>query len=167
MENKESQHSQEIKGKATPALTRLENLLQTPVLPINFGLFQTNKGNLEKLIADIPGGELFGILVTTQEQHNIILKTWSLIYAFLHVKKLQRKITHLSGPVLGCYGVYPQIQNPVAAYQLDSQAEKYADMYILPPNTGGLSGFLRRMITAITKHHLSTAGVVLILRKSQ
>jgi len=167
MENKQSLRNQDIKAKAAPALTRLENLLQTHVLPINSGLFHTNKKNLEKLIVDIPDGELFGILVATQDQHSIIMKTWNLIYTFLHVKKLQRKIIPLSGPVLGCYGIYPQIQNPVAVYQLDSQAENYADSYIMPPNTGGLNGFLRRMITAITKHNLSTAGVVLILRKSR
>jgi len=168
MPSKHFQHkeeNQELKTNDSPDLSNLEQLLHTPVVTFNSGLIFMNLEGLNRRIANIAYGDRYAILITTQADQNLILKTWGLLYSSLYIKRLKRKLTSTTGQVLGCYGVYPYIQNPVAIYQLDNQAENYVNEFILPPNTSGLNGFLRRIIMSITKYHLSTAGVLLVLRK--
>lgn len=168
MPNKNIQQKEDSGTSCTvvrPDLTNLEKLMHIPVLPVNSGFPGTNRRGVEKLVNSMTAGKPFGLLITTQTQQNFIIKTWGMLFSSLQIKRLKKNLSAIAVPVLGCYGIYPYIQQPVAIYQLGTQAENYVNENILPPNTGGISGLLRRIIMFITSYHLSTAGVVLVLRK--
>jgi hypothetical protein len=150
------------KTNNTVKFKELESLLDFPIFHLNTGT--TDLSALKEFVTNLPEIEFYGVLIETNHQQNQIIKAWELLFSSVRLKTLTNRLSRVFGPILGYYGIYPQIHNPVAIYQLDSHAETYANEYILP-TVKGLKGILCKGIMHITTYHPSTAGIVFVFAK--
>ena len=147
-------------------LGKLEKLVGSPVYRLKVGFVGAGMEDLWKYIELLPGNQVFGVLITFNPQVNSIKKVWSLIYISILNCWLRQKIARLVGPVLGSYGIYPEVQNPFVVYQLGTAAEKYANEYVLPFEKSRFKRFLRDIFIYLVKYHPSAAGIIILSRKN-
>lgn len=62
------------------------------------------------------------------------------------------------------YGIYPTTAQPIVVFEMRSHAEAYAIKNILPEQPSGLNGYLRFIITLLTKINPALGGVALVIR---
>jgi hypothetical protein len=119
---------------------------------------------LKNFVDNLPENKIYGTLLVTNNQNNLIIKFWYLLFSLIIIKTIKRRLSAISGPILGYYGIYPQNHNPVAIYQLNTRAGTYANEYILPPSKG-LKSILSRCMIHITAYHPATSGIIFIFTK--
>ncbi len=107
----------------------------------------------------------FGVIVRIDTHLNVLRKTLSLALALIRIWLLSQKLKRKKYEIVGRFGVYPSIQEPITIYELNTQAEQYCNNFILPTFSPGLYGHLRKLIMKLAKCHPSTAGVLLIAIK--
>ena len=160
----ENRLSQGSSSGPSENLNELEKLLNIHLFTIDLNQASSEIDSLYERICKTTEIHQFGIVIPVGTEQNFIGKIQSLLYTSKKVRELKNKLSIVSGETFS-YGVYPQINNPVAVYQLESPAEVYANKYVLPPIKKGLNGFLRRLIFSVIKFHPSTAGIILIPNK--
>jgi hypothetical protein len=114
-------------------------------------------------LADNLENKSYGILVDVPINANLIKKLVFFLLTIARVKLIKRKVSKNNGLVKKCYAVYPTIEEPLVLYPLATNAERYANQQILPTLTGGINGFIRRIIMKIAKCHPSIAGVIVVV----
>lgn len=150
----------------TGNFNELENLLDAHLYSINLKRTSSEVELLYKHISKTTDIQPFGIVIPVDEKRGMLIKIWSLIYTARKAREVKSKLSKITHKNFACYGIYPEISNPVAIYELNSQAESYANQYLLPPIQKGLNGFLRRVIFSIIKFHPSTGGIAIISKNS-
>lgn len=116
-----------------------------------------------KSLADNLRSKNYGILVDVPASNNLIKKLVFFLWTIVKVNLLKRKVFSNNGVVNKCYAVYPTIEEPLILYPLATNAENYANQKILPNLTGGLNGFIRRIIMKVAKCHPSIAGFIIVV----
>ena len=144
----------------------LERLLSIPLYDFNLWRLNPEVEAFCQRISEAGDRHEFGIVIPVSECRGTLKKIWSLLYTARKAREMKAKLTQATGDHFDCYGVYPDIINPVAVYQLASPAENYANRYFLPPIRKGLNGYLRRLIFSVIRFHPSTAGIILIKRNA-
>ena len=151
-----------LAGDPSGYYNELEKLLNVHLHSINLKQVTSEINRLYEGIGKTTGIQQLGIVIPVDENQNIVKKIWSLIYTARKAREVKNNLTKITKNKFVSYGVYPQLSNPVAIYQLKSPAEEYANQYLLPPVKNGINGFLRRIIFSIVKFHPSTAGIIVI-----
>ena len=64
------------------------------------------------------------------------------------------------------YGIYPITKQPVVIFEIQSPAEEYVVDNILPDGPSGFNGYLRLMITKLTRINPILGGVAFVIRKN-
>ena len=145
-------------------LKTLEHLLQLP-------LFDSghchNKATTDELnnFAQSQNIKEFGILLRIEVHTSVIKKMISLYKASLQIRNLIKTVLRDGNEIVNKMGVYPNIEDPVTIYQLNSVAEKYTNRFVLPVFPQGINGVIRRLLMVYLKFHPSVAGLILVVRK--
>lgn len=151
-----------LPGEPTGNFKELEKLLNVQLYSINLKQVSSEISRLYEHTGKAARFLQLGIIIPVDDNQGFIKKIWSLIYTARKAREVKNKLTRITGNNFASYGVYPQVSNPVAIYQLRSPAEVYANKYLLPPIKNGINGLLRRIIFAIVRFHPSTAGIIVI-----
>lgn len=64
------------------------------------------------------------------------------------------------------YGIYPTTEQPVVIFEMLSPAEGYVVDNILPEGPSGFNGYLRLIITRLTKINPVLGGVAFVIREN-
>lgn len=152
-------HSVNLKGLTlTHSLTNLEKNIHTRVINLA-------EASLKVCLAQAEREELkqVGLLMLISETNNPLTKIFSIFSIYLKLVFLKPYLKYKKYSIQALYGVYPTVTEPIAIYELDSDAANYMQKHVLPAFPGGANGKIRKGILRLTKLHPSLAGVVFIV----
>ena len=112
---------------------------------------------------DLSKGQSIGLLLRIAQTNNHLEKIISLLGVLL--KLFYIKCLAILGrfEINASYGIYPNLDEPVAIIQLNSASAEYMYENVLPEFPPGLNGVIRKIILNSTGIHPALAGVVVVL----
>ena len=104
------------------------------------------------------------IVFTIDDERRNLLKILRMVSAFAKIRILSRFLSNNGSFFTKAYGIYPTTKQPIIVFELQSHAETYVVDKLLPEGPSGLSGYLRLLVTRLTKINPTLGGVAIVIR---
>lgn len=106
------------------------------------------------------------IVFTLDDGRGSLLKLLRIFTTFAKIRFISFFLARKSIFITKSYGVYPTIEKPMLVFEINSLAESYVVEKILPERPRGVNGYLRLIVTRLTKINPVLGGVALVIREN-
>ncbi len=104
------------------------------------------------------------VVFTLDDGRSSLIKLLRILSTFAKIRFLSIFLARKRLFITKAYGIYPTTERPMVVFEMHSNAEGYVVEKILPERPSGLNGYLRLMVTRLTKINPVLGGVALVIR---
>ena len=106
------------------------------------------------------------VVFTLEDGRNSLFKLLRILSTFAKIRLLSFFLYRKCRFVTKAYGIYPTAKQPLVIFEMRSHAEVYAMANILPEAPSGLNGYLRLVVTRLTKINPLLGGVAIVIQEN-
>lgn len=128
-------------------------------------VYNLNLSEIRSLIETSGSTQPTCVVFTLGDGKNSLLKLLRILYTFVKIRVISIFFSKKNRLITSAYGIYPTTLEPLVIFELQSPAEEYTVQNILPKGPRGLNGYLRLIITRLTKINPVLGGVALVIRE--
>jgi hypothetical protein len=104
------------------------------------------------------------IVFALDDGRNSIIKLFRIFSTFTKIRILNNFLAKKHRFITKAYGIYPTTEQPNLVFEMHSFAECYVVKKILPERPRGLNGYIRLIITRLTRINPALGGVALVIQ---